>query len=168
MMPSKIVSREWTIGIFVMDIMGPLQNAVSGKQLVSVRTDLYSKPTSRGLECKTRALHIVSFSRTFGSFCTESLNMCFLNGTKFINKFFESLCAFLGTKCLKTTAYHLQWTREAECLKEMIIARLRHYVAENQRDWDIFMWPMTYVCKSWMYRCTNLTPISLGLSGLLC
>lgn len=65
------------------------------------------------------------------------------NGSQFISKFFQSLCAFLGSKNLTTTAYHLETNGHVESFNKTTIARLRQYVADNQRDWDVYVQPLT-------------------------
>lgn len=56
------------------------------------------------------------------------------NRAQIISKLFESLCAFVGTKHLRTAMYHSQTNRQAELISMKIIPRLRHYVAKHQRD----------------------------------
>ena len=50
----------------------------------------------------------------------------------------------LGLKHYLTTAYHPQTNRQVERLNKTIAARLRHYTEEHQRDWDVYVQPLTY------------------------
>lgn len=61
-------------------------------------------------------------------------------------------------------AVHPQTSGQVEQLNKTIIARLRHYLTEHQRDWDINVQPLTYACNAQMSCSTNLTPLSLVLS----
>lgn len=51
-------------------------------------------------------------------------------------------------KQLKTTAYHRQMDEHLEIFNKRIIARLGDFVAENQRDWNIYLQPRTNVYKT--------------------
>lgn len=54
----------------------------------------------------------------------------------------------------------------------MIVARLHHYVIEQQIDWDQFFKPLKYAYSVQVYRSTGTTPFSLVFSrhtlGLPC
>lgn len=64
------------------------------------------------------------------------------NEKKFTSRFFEVLWAFLGAKHLKTAAYHLQGNKQAERSNNTIFARPKHFVAEHQKDWKIYIQAM--------------------------
>lgn len=55
-------------------------------------------------------------------------------GTQFGGKFFETTCNLLGLKHLTTTTYHPQKYEQAERCCRTLVARLRNYIAEHQRD----------------------------------
>lgn len=86
------------------------------------------------------------------------------NGTQFISKLFELICAVLGTRHLTTTAYYLQTNGQAKRFNKTIIARLQHCVAEHLRGWDIQVQALTYTYSSQLHRSKNITPFSLVLS----
>lgn len=86
------------------------------------------------------------------------------NGSQIVGKFFATLCAFLGTKHLSTTAYHRETNLQTERYNKTIIARLRHYVAEHQKDWDHYIQSLTYSYDAQVHRSTGVTPFSLVLS----
>lgn len=65
---------------------------------------------------------------------------------------------------LTTTGNHPQTEGKAEQLNKTILTRLRHYVAEQQKDWDTFDKPLTYVYNTQVYRSTYQTRFSLVLS----
>lgn len=66
------------------------------------------------------------------------------NRTQVVSKFLELLCAFFGTKHLKTTPYHPQTNRQAESFNKEIITSLRHYFAEQQGDWYLYVQALRY------------------------
>lgn len=79
--------------------------------------------------------------------------------TLLFRKFFGFLCPFLVTKLLTTSVYRQERIGPAGRLSTTILARIRHYVAENQRHW-------TFICSQWVciqrqvYRSTNLMRFS--------
>lgn len=87
--------------------------------------------------------------------------------TNAFRKLIGTRCNFFGLKHLTTTPYHPQTNGQAERLNRILIARLRHYVAEHQHDWDIFMQPLAYTYNTLISRSTGLTSFSLVLSGQL-
>lgn len=58
------------------------------------------------------------------------------NGAQFASKFYGAVCPFLGVKLCFTTAYHRRENGKVERFNKTIVHSLRHYVAENQKDWD--------------------------------
>lgn len=54
-----------------------------------------------------------------------------------MSKFLVTLYTSLGVKQLTTTTYHLKTGEQAKRYSKNIVARLRPYMAEYQRDWDI-------------------------------
>lgn len=60
---------------------------------------------------------------------------------------------------LRTTVYQLRASGQAEkCKKTTIIAWLWHYVDEHQREWDIFMQPLTSDYNAQGLKSTSLSP----------
>lgn len=86
------------------------------------------------------------------------------NYTQFTSKFFATLCNSIGTEQLMTAAYHPQSNEQVGRYKKTIKIRIRHYVGENQRDWDKFVQQLTCANISQVHSCTNTTPFSLVLS----
>lgn len=78
-----------------------------------------------------------------------------------MSKCFETLCTYPATKHSTTTAYHLQSNGQAKQYNKTIIDRLRHYVANHQREWDscVHLFPYTYNVP--VHRLTTTTPFSL-------
>lgn len=95
--------------LVAMDMLGPLPTTLNGIQFVVVLTDRYSKVTRAVSTARKTGTHIAStFMDNWIIPYVISDYMVTDNGTQFVNKFFKSLCGFLGTKQLTTTAHHLQ------------------------------------------------------------
>lgn len=80
------------------------------------------------------------------------------------SKLFKTLCTFLRVKHLTTTVYQLQKTVSPKLYEKNILPHLRHYAAENQRDWDLYAQPLTYEDDSQEHCTTGMTAYSLGVS----
>lgn len=91
-------------------------------------------------------------------------------GTQFVCKFFEFLYDFVVTNILTTVAYYPQTNGKVKRLIKTIVAKPWSYVREHQRDWDMYMLPMSYSCNAEVHCFTDLTPfrldVSLPLRGL--
>lgn len=59
-------------------------------------------------------------------------------GTQLSIRFFETLYPLLGPKNFDDCGVPLAEKRQLELFDEMIIASLRHYVANHQEDWQFF------------------------------
>lgn len=54
------------------------------------------------------------------------------NGSKFVGKFFDTLCSHPGTKHVKTTIYHPQTNGNVERYIKMTVTILRHFPLMSQ------------------------------------
>lgn len=72
------------------------------------------------------------------------------NGQQLASKFFEMICEYLVVKHLKKTAYHPQTNRQAERYNRKIVTWLSHYVADQQRNKDIFVQLLSYAHNTQM------------------
>ena len=86
------------------------------------------------------------------------------NGPQFTAKFFESVSGMLGIRYVLTTAYPPQTYGQAERFNRTLVARLRQYVSEHQRDWDDYVQPLTYAYNMQVHRSTGTTPFDLTLT----
>lgn len=65
---------------------------------------------------------------------------------------------------LTTTAYRLQASRQSENYNKTIVARLRHYVAERQRERELLVQQLAYTYNSEKQYTTGTSLFSLVLS----
>ena len=86
------------------------------------------------------------------------------NGGQFTSKFFQDVCAILGTQKLFTTAYHPQANRQVERFNRTIFAGLRRFCSEHGRDWDKFSHAVTYAYNNTVRLATGLAPLQLVLT----
>lgn len=86
------------------------------------------------------------------------------NGKSFLSKLIETISNVLVLKNLTNTANHFQTNEQAKRYIRTLIMRLCHCVAVHQRDWDVFVQPLTYVHKSKVNHSIWTAPFSLLLS----
>ena len=86
------------------------------------------------------------------------------NGKQFAAKFFDSVCGLLGVRHYFTAFYHPQTNGQTERFNKTIMERLRHFAADYQTDWDLYIQPLTYAYNMQVHRSTGTTPFDLILS----
>jgi hypothetical protein len=67
----------------------------------------------------------------------------------------------LQIKKTQTTAFHPQTNRSLERGHRVIVEYLRHYIAEDQRNWDDWIAYATYVYNVTTHRATGYSPFEL-------
>ena len=148
-----------------MDILGPLPRAKAGKRFILVITDRFTKLT------KTEALRTITALSVAKAFCrtwvynfgTPKIVLTD-NGSQFASRSFLQVCRILGIYKVFTTEYHPQTNGQAERFNRTILASLRDYVSESQKDWDEWIEPLTYAYNCQVHRSTGMTPFNLVLS----
>lgn len=148
-----------------MDLLGPLPKTTKGNQNVLVITARYSKLTRAVPLTKTTANHVATAFLENWVISYEIPNYLLTdNGLQFVAKFFAAICLYMGLNQVTTTAYHPQTNGQTERYNKTIVARLRHYVAEHQSDWDVYVQPLTYDYHSQVHSSKKTTPFSLTLT----
>lgn len=83
------------------------------------------------------------------------------NGPPFVSNLFAGVCIIMDAKQLTTTAHHPQTNGQTERYYKTIVARLSHYVAENQPDWDEYVRPLTYAYNLQLNKSNRVSPFYL-------
>lgn len=66
------------------------------------------------------------------------------NGPLFTSTFFPDICTELDVERISTTEYHSQSNVPVELINQTIAFRLRHYMVEHRKGWDISVLPLTF------------------------
>ena len=118
-----------------MDILGPLPNTKHGRRFILVITDRFTKLA------KTESLRTITSLSV-----AKAFRQCWVfnygipkvlltdNGSQFTSGFFRQVCKILGINKVFTTEYHPQTNGQAERYKRTLLAALRNYVLDSQRD----------------------------------
>ena len=82
-------------------------------------------------------------------------------GSNFLSELFRNTCKLLRIKKINTTAFHPESNGGLERGHRVLVEYLRHYIAEDQRDWDDGIPYATYVYNITTHRATGYTPFEL-------
>ena len=163
--PMRLFPATKPLEYVAMDILGPLPRTKHGMRFILVITDRFTKLT------KTVALRTITSLAVARAFCrTWVFNygipkiLLTDNGTQFTATFFRDVCRILGIHKVFTTEYHPQTNGQAERFNRTIVAAIRNYVSDSQRDWDEWLDPLTYAYNTQVHRSTGTTPFDLVLS----
>lgn len=83
------------------------------------------------------------------------------NGPQFVAKLFQEVCRILGTRNNYASTYHPQTNGHVERMNKTIVSMLRHFVADNQGEWDIYAPLVAHAYNTQVHRSTGATPFEL-------
>ena len=147
------------------DILGELPRTPRGHRYLLVMTDRYSKLT------RTVPLRKITAETVAQAFITHwvfvygaPVKLLSDNGSQFTSRFFLAVCKILSIESVFTTAYHPQTNGQVERFNRTLVSTLRHYLADNQRDWDQYTDALTYGYNCTVNRMIGMRPFELVLS----
>jgi hypothetical protein len=79
-------------------------------------------------------------------------------GSNFLSDLFKSMCKLLRIKKIETTAFHSESNGSLERSHKVLTEYLRHYVREDQTNWDEWIPYAVYVYNTTMHTTTAYTP----------
>ena len=163
--PMRLFPATKPLEYVAMDILGPLPRTKHGMRFILVITDRFTKLT------KTVPLRTITSLAVARAFCRDWVfsygtpnTLLTDNGTQFTASFFRNVCHILGIHKVFTAEYHPQTNGQAERFNRTIVAAIRNYVSDSQRDWDEWLGPLTYAYNMQVHRSTGTTPFDLVLS----
>jgi len=163
--PLKLFPALRPLEDVAIDLMGPLPKTSRGKLHVLVIMDRYSKL------CRLVAMRSIQASLVVKAFVEEWVftygapkTILSDNGPQFRSKTFVDACVILGIKPVTTTTYHPQTNGQVERFNRTLASMLRHYVAEDHRNWDEYLPVLAYAYNRCVHRSTNTIPFELVLT----
>jgi hypothetical protein len=84
-------------------------------------------------------------------------------GSNFLSDLFKSTCKLLKIKKIQTTAFHPESNGSLERSRRVLVESLRHYVREDQTDWDVWVPYAVYVYNTTVHT-TAFMPFELVYS----
>lgn len=90
-------------------------------------------------------------------------------GTNFLSDVFKNVCKLLRIKKLQTTAFRPESNGSLERSHRVLAEYLRHYVNEDQTNWDEWVPYAMYVYNTTVHAATGYTPFELvyGFQSIL-
>jgi len=82
-------------------------------------------------------------------------------GSNFLSQLFQNTCKLLRIKRIHTTAFHPESNGGIERGHRVLIEYLRHYVTEDQREWDDWIPYAAHVYNVTTHRATGYAPFEL-------
>lgn len=142
-----------------MDILEPFSKTTQHNEYIHVIRDCYSQSKRAIPTSDTTFTHIGTLFFDYW-LVLYRISTYFLadEDVQFTSKFFATLCTLLGVKHLTTTPYHPQTNGQAEIYYKTILTCLRNYIAEHQKDRDIFVMALKDPYTTHVHHCTNHTP----------
>ena len=82
-------------------------------------------------------------------------------GSNFLSDLFKNTCKLLKIRKIQTTAFHPESNGSLERSHTVLAEYLRHYVREDQTNWDEWVPYAVYVFKTTVHTTTEYTPFEL-------
>ena len=82
-------------------------------------------------------------------------------GSNFMSEMFKDTCRLLKIKKIQSTAFHPESQGSIERSHRVLAEYLRHYVSEDQTDWDAWVPFAAYVYNTTQHSATKYTPFEL-------
>lgn len=113
----------------------PLPKTTTANQFIVVITDRYTT----NLINPVIKIHCSKFCQSFSinaSYTMRDFQLsCHGQWSKVCDPSFETSCAFLWLNHIRTTAYHLQMSEQADFHNKTGVTRFNHHVPEYQLNW---------------------------------
>jgi hypothetical protein len=144
------------------DIVGPLTETMSGNKYILTFQDDLSKflvaiPIPQQ-DAETVAKHFVlEIALRFGA----PAQLLSDQGTNFLSDLFKNMCRMLRIKKIQTTPVHPESNGGLERSHRVLAEYLRHYVSEDQTNWDLWVPYAVYVYNTTVHSATKVTPFEL-------
>ena len=161
----KLFPAKAPLESVAIDLMGPLPVTNRKNRYLLVMTDRYTKLT------RTVPLATATAFTVAKAFCEAWVyvygppeSLLSDNGGEFNAKFFRAVCRTLGIRNVYITSYHPQTNGQVERYNRTLKSALRKYIAEDQKDWDLFGDSITYGYNTQVHPATNHSPFELTLA----
>jgi len=82
-------------------------------------------------------------------------------GTNFMSEIFKNTCKLLKIEKIRTSAYHPESNRALERSHRTLAKYLRHYINEDQTDWDEWLPYAMFTYNTTPHTATGFTPYEL-------
>jgi hypothetical protein len=143
-----------------LDIVGPLTESTSRNKYILTIQDSLSKfliavPIPQQDADTVARAFVLNVVLKFGAPAQVLTDQ----GSNFLSDLFKSMCRLLKLKKIQTTAFRPESNPSLE--HRVLAEYLRHYVREDQSNWDEWIPYATYVYNTTVHTATTFTPFEL-------
>jgi len=145
-----------------LDIVGPLTVTTSGnKYLLTFQDDLTK--FSKAIPIPNQEATTVAKEFVTKIICEHGIPETVLTdqGTNFLSEVFKNVCKLLKITKVQTTAYHPESNGALERSHRTLAEYLRHYINEDQTDWDEWIPYAMFTYNTTPHTATTYTPFEL-------
>lgn len=158
-----LFSANGRLEFVAIDILRQMPCTVNENHYVIVMIDRYSTLTHAMPIKKTSLTHVDNvFTDSLVVPSGIPVHVLTNNGARFTRRQFPTLCTMLCVRYLTATAYHPQTKGQFEQYDHSMFTRLRHYVAKNRKEWNMFVQPLKYAYSVLVYKFTDTTLFSIA------
>jgi transposase InsO family protein len=145
-----------------LDIVGPLPESTKGNRYILTFQDDLSKlvtaiPLPRQDADAIAREFVLNIILKFGT----PRQILTDQGANFLSELFKNVCKLLKIKKLQTTAFRPESNGGLERSHRVLAEYLRHYVNEDQTNWDEWVPYAMYVYNTTVHSATGYSPFEL-------
>jgi len=157
--PMEMTTAEHPFDKCYLDIVGPLPvTQGNNKYILTFQDDLSKYVVAVALgqqdaETVARAF-VVNIVLKYGAPSVLQIDQ----GANFVSEMFQNTCKMLKIKTIQSIAFHPESQGSIERSHRVLAEYLRHYVNEDETNWDEWVPFATYVYNTTVHSATRLTP----------
>jgi hypothetical protein len=145
-----------------LDVMGPLPVTLKGNKYILAFQDDLSKyviavPIEKQVAETVARVFVENVVLRYGTPQILQTDQ----GANFMNEMFKHTCNLLKIKKIQSTSFHPESQGGIERSHRVLAEYLRHYVSEDQTDWDTWIPLATYAYNTTQHSATAFTPFEL-------
>ena len=140
------------------DFLGPYPRSKKGNAYVFVVLDHFSKYVFLHPLRSANTSSIIKFlkNEVFNAFGVPQI-LHSDNGKQFVAKDFQNFLKSYGIRHFKT-AYYSPQSNASERVNRTLLAAIRSYLKEDQRDWDVYISDIACALRSSVHSSTGVSP----------
>ena len=145
-----------------LDIVGPLTITTSGNKYLLTFQDSLTK-FSKAIPIPNQEANTISKQFVTKIVLEHGIPEKILTdqGTNFLSEIFKNTCKLLKINKIQTTAYHPESNGALERSHRTLAEYLRHYINEDQTDWDEWIPFAMFAYNTTPHTATGYTPFEL-------
>lgn len=162
----KLIPAAASLAFVAMNLFRPPPKTKRGNQFLLVTTGRLCKSVrSVPLQTTTDTVVASAFLDHLMYTYSGSAYVLTAHGRQIVAKVCDAASAMLGARQYLTAAPHPQTSGQIERFSETIVQRLRHYLQEHHRDWEIYFQPLRHAYDFQVYRSTESIPLTLSFQN---